>query len=70
MMIPINGLPNRELRKYVVCTSDNRQLYYFDDTDKLLVAERQLNDARECRFPRVIIDREDIENGEVNSNRV
>ena len=54
----------------MVCTSDNRQLYYFDDTDKLLVAERQLNDARECSFPRVIIDREDIENGEINSNRV
>ena len=70
MMIKINNLPKGELKKYVVCTRDpeEKSLWYFDDTDKIYLAEKQLNEAG--AFPRVIIDREDIENGEVNSNRV
>ena len=70
MMIKIENLPNSELGKYVVCTRDpeERKLWYFDDTDKIYLAEKQLNEAGS--FPRVIINREDIENGEVNSNRV
>lgn len=71
-MIKINNLPNRDLKKFIVCTRDTKEksLWYYDDTNDFHIASNQIDEARNNEFPRVIIDREDIENGEVNSNRV